>query len=87
MTTAKTDPAQKAAANGQAPAAPAAAAEVPCEDCASPSERVMGVIGLLFAAGLAAIAIDLISGGALSRLAAGVFAGSREADGGQPGAG
>lgn len=57
-----------------------------CADCATASERAMGIAGLLFALALAGIAIDLISGGALSRLIGGVFA--REgASGGQPGAG
>jgi hypothetical protein len=72
-----------AASNGQGPA-PAAAA--PCEDCATASERVMGIIGLIFAVGLAAIAIDLVSGGAVSRFAASLF-GRAEGDGGQPVAG
>jgi hypothetical protein len=61
-----------AASNGQGPAP--AATGGPCEDCATASERVMGIIGLLLAIGLAAIAIDLVSGGAVSRFAAGLFA-------------
>jgi hypothetical protein len=80
IVTTSTEPqAGQAAANGQA----TAPAEAPCEDCAaSPAERIMGVFALLFAAGLMAIAIDMISGQALSRLAAGLFAGEGD---GQPG--
>ena len=85
--TASTDQAAAAAAlNGQG-AAPAAAAGEPCADCATPSERVMGLIGLAFAIGLAVIAVDLISGGAVSRFASGLFAAREGAEGGQPGAG
>lgn len=81
--------AANAAANGQGPApagTPAAAGE-PCADCATGTERVMGLIGLAFAAGLALVAIDLLSGGAVSRLAAGLFARAEGAGDGQPVAG
>ena len=50
--------------NGQAPDAGDGTAPVP----ATASERVMGVIGIMFAAGLLLIAIDLVTGGAVSRL-------------------
>lgn len=50
--------------NGQAP--PAGAAQ-PCEDCASKTDRTMGIIALVAAAALAVIAIDLVTGGAVSR--------------------
>ena len=68
-----TDQAQAAAqaVNGAAPAP-----DVPCDDCATPSEKAMGIFGLLFAVAVAAIAVDLITGGAVSRLAAGLFGGS-----------
>lgn len=76
--------ADPAAANGQGPAP----APEECKECATASERVMGIAGLLFAVGLAAIAIDLITGGALSRLAVGVLGSAADkVDGGQPGAG
>jgi len=47
---------------------PAPAPGQPCTDCgATASERVMGAIGILAAAGLLFIGIDLATGGALSR--------------------
>ncbi len=50
-------------ANGTSPAT-----DQPCVDCgATASERVMGVIGILAAAGLLYIGLDLAFGGALSR--------------------
>lgn len=57
-----------ASANG---AGPAVTAEE-CADCATTADRLMGILGLAFACALAAIGIDLITGGALSRLAAGL---------------
>ncbi len=51
-------------ANGTGPAP----GPEPCVDCgATASERVMGVIGILAAAGLLYIGVDLAFGGALSR--------------------
>lgn len=62
--------AEQAAAspNGQAPA-PAPDSGAPCEDCTAVSDRVMGILALLFAAALGVIALDLVFGGALSRAA------------------
>lgn len=48
-------------------AGPAPTAE-PCEDCAGAGDKVMGVLGLAFAALLAAMAFDLLTGGSISRL-------------------
>ena len=71
-----TDQAQaQQAVNGAGPAPAAADGKPPCEDCATPGEKAMGAFGLLFAVAVAAIAIDLITGGAISRLAAGLFGG------------
>jgi len=84
MTETSTQAPAGAALNGSTPAAPAA--EAPCEDCATPSERVMGIIGLAFALGLGAIALDLITGGAISRAVTGAFGGGKD-DGGEPVAG
>lgn len=64
-----------ASVNGSTPAAAPAATEEGCVDCATSSERVMGVVGLVFAVGLAAIAFDLLTGGALSRAASGLVRG------------
>lgn len=82
MADVKAPAAETAAANGQAPAS----GGEECADCATASERAMGIAGLLFAAFLAGIAIDLISGGRLSRLIVGAF-GREGGEGGQPGAG
>ena len=51
-----------ASVNGQAPTEPG-------EEKTPVSERVLGLFGLAFAAVVGLIAIDLLSGGALSRLA------------------
>lgn len=61
--TATTDAA--ASVNGAAAAAADDAETIPV------SERVMGVVGLLFAVGIAAVAIDLMTGGWLSAMFAG----------------
>lgn len=80
MAEAKTaPPAAPQTANGQAPAPER------CEDCATGSERVMGILGIVFAVGLLAIGLDLVTGGAVSRLAASLF--GSEKDDGNPGAG
>jgi hypothetical protein len=50
------------AVNGQAPAS----AEAPCVDCATGSERLMGIMGIAAAVALLFIGIDLVSGGWLS---------------------
>lgn len=55
-------PATAQTANGQGPEA-----EAPCEDCASGSERFMGILGIAAAGFLAFVGIDLLTGGALSR--------------------
>ena len=47
---------------------PQAAESQPDEQQVPVSERLMGLIGLVVAVGLAAIAIDLMTGGAVSRL-------------------
>jgi hypothetical protein len=49
--------------NGTAP--PASAAE-PCENCASPSEKVMAVLAFLAGAFVVVIAIDMFFGGRLT---------------------
>lgn len=54
---------QPAAVNGQAPAAAEDGERTPV------SERVLGLFGLAFAAVVGLIAIDLLTGGALSRFA------------------
>lgn len=82
MADTKQAPADVAAANDQAPAP----GGEECADCATPSERAMGIAGLLFALALAGIAVDLITGGALSRAIGGAL-GREGAEGGQPGAG
>lgn len=56
--------------NGSAPAQE----EAPGEP-APAGERIVGIIGLAFALGLAAIAVDLLTGGAVSRLASSMFGG------------
>jgi hypothetical protein len=52
------------AVNGSGPVPP----EPPCDDCATGAERVMGVLGIAAAVGLAFIGVDLVTGGALSRI-------------------
>lgn len=56
--------AQAAAINGTAPAAPAEE----CEDCVTSGERALAVVGVLIGLGIAAIAIDLGTGGKVSGL-------------------
>lgn len=58
-------PATAQSANGTAPLP---AVEAPCEDCATGSERLMGILGIAAAVGLAFIGADLLTGGALSRM-------------------
>ena len=84
MTQTAADAPPASSPNGHAPAATPGAAEEPCTDCTPASERVMGVLGLLFAAALGVIALDLLTGGALSR-AAGL--GAPEGEAGSDGAG
>lgn len=65
--------------NGKTPAAPepeTAADPVPA------SERLMGLFGLAVAIAIGAIALDLATGGALARLAAGLFPSSSADDDG-----
>lgn len=57
-------PAVTQSANGQA----TGPVEPPCEDCATASEKFMGLLGIAAAVGLAFIGIDLVTGGALSRV-------------------
>jgi hypothetical protein len=64
-----TAPAETGTAGSVNGAAAAAAADI--ADVIPVSERVMGVVGLLFAVGIAAVAIDLMTGGWLSALFAG----------------
>lgn len=54
-------PAQSANGTGPAPTAE------PCEDCATGSERLMGILGVAAALVLGFIGADLLTGGALSR--------------------
>lgn len=74
-----TDTAQS---NGTAPAAP--------EDDAAPagasaSERMLGIFGMIFAAGLLLIGLDLVTGGSLSRMVT-TRGGGTEDESGNPGA-
>lgn len=52
-------------ANGHSPAPPPAATEPQSADT---SERMMGIFGLAVALGIGLIAVDLLTGGALSRM-------------------
>lgn len=65
MTQTAAEAAQSAASQNGKPA-PADPAGAPCEDCVPASERLMGVLGLLFAAALGVIALDLLTGGWVS---------------------
>lgn len=47
--------------NGTAPT-PAPAAE-PCVDCATPGEKLMGILAIAFAAFIVLMGIDMITGG------------------------
>jgi hypothetical protein len=47
---------------------PPPSGEQPAEQPTTAGERIMGVIGLAFAIGLALIGLDLITGGAVARL-------------------
>jgi hypothetical protein len=51
--------------NGTAPPAPPAA-EQPCENCASPSEKALAVLAFLAGAFVVVIAIDMFFGGRLT---------------------
>lgn len=86
--TEQTAAAPTASANGQAGPAgpapgpgPAPGQEQECGECATSSERVMGIVGLVFAAAVAAIALDLLTGGKLSALAGGLLGGGGDAEG------
>lgn len=69
MTQTAPEQASTAQHNGKPAAAPAADGEAPCADCTPVSERLMGMLGLLFAAALGVIALDLLTGGWVSRMA------------------
>jgi hypothetical protein len=56
--------------NGTAPAAPGPAA-APCEDCATSGERALAVVAGLFGLFIVGLAIDMFTGGRLSKLLAG----------------
>lgn len=60
-----TAPPAAQSANGTAPGT---VIEEPCEDCANPSERIMGLLGIGAALALAFIGVDLLTGGQLSRV-------------------
>jgi len=64
MTTGTEHTAVTAEANGQAPPPPGE----PAAEQTTMGERIMGLIGLAFAIGLALIGLDLITGGAVARL-------------------
>jgi hypothetical protein len=49
-------------------AAPAPAAEVPCEDCATGGERALAVVAGLFGLFIVGLAVDMFTGGGLSKL-------------------
>jgi hypothetical protein len=57
-------------ANGQAPAA-----EPPCEDCATNGERALAVVAGLFGLFIVGLAIDMFTGGGVSRLIGRVLGG------------
>jgi hypothetical protein len=59
-------------ANGQAPAP---AAEPPCEDCATNGERALAVVAGLFGLFIVGLAIDMFTGGGVSRLIGRVLGG------------
>ena len=75
MTT-STETAAAADMNGQGP--PPAAGD---GEAVTRSERVMGLVGIAFAVGLLMIGVDLATGGAVSRLFAGL-AGERDGSAG-----
>lgn len=57
-----TDAQADATANGQAPK------EEPCEDCATNGEKLLAGVAFLFGLFVVAMAIDMFTGGAISRL-------------------
>lgn len=79
MTQTAPEAAPTAQQNGKpAPAAPGPDGEQPCADCVPVSERLMGLFGLLFAAALGVIALDLITGGWVTGTAARITGGASE---------
>jgi hypothetical protein len=51
--------------NGTAPAPPASE-DAPCLDCATNGEKLLAVLAIAFAVGLALMGIDMFTGGKLS---------------------
>lgn len=49
--------------NGSAPVETPAATDEPCVDCASNGEKVLAVLGLVFAVLVAVMAVDMFTGG------------------------
>jgi hypothetical protein len=51
--------------NGTAPPAPAAA-DAPCEDCASPGEKFLAVLAAALGAFVIVMAVDMFTGGRIT---------------------
>jgi hypothetical protein len=68
-----TNPADTQSANGVAPAA--SAEQAPCEDCATGGERALAVVAGLFGLFIVGLAIDMFTGGGVSRLISRAFGG------------
>jgi len=64
-------------ANGVAPGP----AEAPCEDCATGGERALAVVAGLFGLFIIGLAVDMFTGGRLSKILAGAFGGQAPGDG------
>jgi hypothetical protein len=45
---------------------PPAAADAPCEDCATSGEKILGILTIVFAAALVLMAVDMITGGKIT---------------------
>jgi hypothetical protein len=76
-------PAPAAEANGHKPG-PVVTDQTPAEDCVeclTSGERMVGLVGVAIGVAIAAIGIDLLSGGALSGWLRGAFARGEEAEG------
>ena len=64
-------------ANGVVPGA----AEAPCEDCATGGERALAVVAGVFGLFIIGLAIDMFTGGGLSKILARAFGGTAPSDG------
>ena len=68
------------AVNGQAPA-PGPQAVDDCVDCATGGERALAVVAGLFGLFIIGLAVDMFTGGRLSKILAGAFGGQAPGDG------